>query len=154
MSEATGAGQEQFDGAVVSGVSEGAYFVRLDWVRSAIRRLAGFDPYPGTLNLRLLNADSLPRWRKIRKDAGVSLASPEPESCGGRLVPALVEDRIQAAVVVPDVTRYGEELLEIIAPVHLRTRLGLQDGDLVRLTIPSRGQGQLPFSTAPGGARS
>lgn len=126
----------RFEGAVVSGVREGAYFLGLDWVRQAIRRVTGFDPYAGTLNLRLLDADALARWRKIRSEAGVPLTPPDSESCGGRLIPALVEDQIQAAVVVPDVTRYGDEVLELIASVHLRTRLGLQDGDLVRLTIP------------------
>jgi CTP-dependent riboflavin kinase len=50
-------------------------------------------------------------------------------------VPILLGDGIRAAIVVPDVTRYGEELLEVIAPVHLRTRLGLGDADVLSLTI-------------------
>jgi riboflavin kinase len=124
---------------VVSGTGEGAYFVALDWVRDEIQRVARFDPYPGTLNLRLLGADALRRWGWIRKEAGAPLTPPEPGSCGGRLIPVHVAD-LSAAVVVPDVTRYGDEILEIVAPVQLRTRLGLQDGDLVRLTILRRAQ--------------
>jgi len=131
---ARGTGAEWFEGVVVSGTGEGAYFLGLDWVRNEIRRVGGFDPYPGTLNLRI-TADALPRWSGIRKEAGASLIPPEPDGCGGRLIPALVGDRIRAAVVVPDITRYGEELLEIVAPVHLRAFLGLRDGDRVRLVI-------------------
>jgi len=127
------------EGAVVSGVNEGAYFLGLEWVRNSIRHIVGFDPYPGTLNVRLLDADALLRWRQIRMDAGVPLTPPDPGFCGGRLIPVLVGGAIPAAVVVPDVTRYEEDVLEVIAPLHLRTHLGLQDGDLVRLTIPGGG---------------
>lgn len=125
-----------FEGMVVSGSGEGAYFLGLGWVREEIRRAAGFDPYPGTLNLRLIDGDALHRWGRIRKEAGEPLTPPEPDSCGGRLIPVLVGGLIRGAVVVPEITRYGDELLEIVAPVHLRTRLGLRDGDKVRLTIP------------------
>lgn len=126
---------DQFEGTVVSGAREGAYFLGLGWVRDAIQRIAGFDPYPGTLNVRLPEGDALVRWREVRKTAGASLKPPDPQTCGGRLLPALVEGQIRAAVVIPDVTRYGDEVLEVIAPVRLRTDLGLHDGDRVRLTI-------------------
>ena len=120
---------------MLSGVNEGAHFLGLGWVRDAIRRIAGFDPFPGTLNVRFVEEDALPRWRALRRDAGLSLAPPDAQACGGRLLPALVEGRIPAAVVIPDVTRYEDEVLEVVAPVRLRTVLGLRDGDRVRLGI-------------------
>jgi riboflavin kinase len=129
-----------FDGTVVSGAGEGAYFVALDWVRREIQRLVGFDPYPGTLNLRLPEAGALPRWRRIREATGISLTPPEPGTCGGRLVPVLIGGSLPAAVVVPDITRYGDEIMEIVAPLHLRTRLRLADGARVRVTILGRDQ--------------
>lgn len=127
-------GAEWFEGVVVSGTGEGAYFLGLDWVRKEVQRVAGFDPYSGTLNLRL-PAEALPRWSRLRKEAGASLIPPEPGGCGARLIPVLVGDTVPAAVVVPEITRYGEELLEIVAPVRLRARLGLKDGDRLKLTI-------------------
>jgi CTP-dependent riboflavin kinase len=138
---------EQLEGAVLSGVNEGAYFLGLGWVRDAVRGITGFDPYPGTLNVRLQGTDALVRWRAIRKAAGVPLAPPDPGTCGGRLLPALVEARVRAAVVIPDVTRYGEDVLEVIAPVHLRALLGLRDGDRVRLAVGDGG-----FAPGAGGA--
>jgi riboflavin kinase, archaea type len=140
---------EPFEGTVFSGVSEGATFLGLGWVHDAIQRLAGFDPYPGTLNVRLRDPDALLRWREIRKTAGVSLTAPDPRSCGGRLLPALVEGQVRAAVVIPDVTRYEDEVLEVIAPVRLRTHLGLRDGDRVRLTVGSGGPGSVVEETTP-----
>jgi len=100
-----------------------------------VRNIAGFDPYPGTLNVRLADEDELRRWRAIRDDAAVPVSPPQSEDCEGRLVPVLLGEGLRAAIVVPDVTRYGADLLEIIAPVHLRTRFDLQDGDALSLRI-------------------
>lgn len=138
-------------GAVVSGAGEGATFVALDWFRAAVQRAAGFDPYPGTLNVRLVDADAVERWRRIRDGAGLVVAPPAPDTCGGRLVPVRLDPDVRAAVVVPDVTRYGDDVLEIVAATHLRTRLGLRDGDLVALSYDGaatphgvRGEGGRP----------
>lgn len=121
-------------GTVQSGAGQGARFVSLEWVRTAVRRLLGFDPYPGTLNLWLLDHNMALEWREIRKNEGLLLAPPPPEQCGGRLIPIIVAPNTAAAVIVPDITRYGDEVLEIIAPVHLRSCLGLRDNDRLTLT--------------------
>jgi riboflavin kinase len=105
----------------------------IDWVRSAVREAVGFDPYPGTLNLRLSDADTLHQWREIRKNEALTLHAPSPEHCGGRVVPVVVTPDIPAAVIVPDVTRYGDDVLEIVAAVHLRSHLGLRDDDVLTL---------------------
>lgn len=120
-------------GAVASGAGVGAGFVGLEWFRAAVRGAAGFDPYPGTLNVRLLDAEALASWRRLRGSAGFTLAPPAADACGGRLIPVCIDPDIAAAVVVPDLTRYGDEVLEIVAASHLRTRLGLRDGDRVLL---------------------
>ncbi len=142
-----------FRGRVVSGAGEGARFLSLDWVRAAIRGLGGFDPYPGTLNLRLLEAET-PRWRGIRGNAGARLVPPEPGGCGGRLIPVRLAGAVDALVVVPDITRYGDDLVEVVAPEHLRTRLALRDGDVVSLTIATGSPGRDPSTgrTQGGGA--
>jgi riboflavin kinase, archaea type len=117
-------------GVVASGLGQGAYFMSLPWVRDGVRRLIGFRPYPGTLNVRL-DAEMVAIWQGIRDGGSILLAPPPTEPCGARLFPVVVEGDVEAAVIVPDVTRYGEDLLELIAAVHLRSRLGLHDGSLV-----------------------
>ena len=121
-------------GAVEAGVGQGASFMSLPWVRDAVRQAVGFYPYPGTLNVRLLDADMLGRWREIRNRHALPLVPPPPEQCGGRLVPIVVSSDVAAAVIVPDITRYGADVLEVIAPVHLRSRLWLRNHDLLTLT--------------------
>ena len=123
---------------VTSGLGQGTYFVGLEWVRAAIQELIGFDPYPGTLNLRLVDVTMLRAWREIRETPALFLTPPPPERCGARLIPVVVAPDIPAAVVVPDVTRYGDDVLELVAAVHVRSRLGLQDDDRVTVHIGSR----------------
>jgi riboflavin kinase len=125
-------------GTVVAGAGQGAYFMSLAWVRSAVQGSLGFDPYPGTLNVRLVDPEMLQRWRDVSKQRALVLAPPAPETCGGRLVPITLPSDITAAVIVPDVTRYGDDVLEMIAANHLRSRLGLEDGDVLELTVTER----------------
>ena len=117
----------------MSGVGEGAIFVGLEWFRAAVQRAVGFDPYPGTLNVRLADADGVESWRRIREGSGLAVTPPAPDACGGRLIPIRVGRDVAAAVVVPDLTRYGDDVLEIVAATHLRSRLGLRDGDEILL---------------------
>lgn len=121
-------------GVVTPGLGQGAYFMGLPWVQEGVRRLLGFAPYPGTLNVRL-DREGLAVWRRVRDSGAIVLAPPPPETCGARLVPTSIAVDTEAAVIVPDVTRYEEDLLELIAPVHIRSRLGYGDGELVTLRL-------------------
>ena len=62
------------NGVVTSGLGQGAYFMSLPWVQDAVRRLIGFTPYPGTLNVRL-DADMVGVWRRIQ-DGAIVLVPP------------------------------------------------------------------------------
>jgi riboflavin kinase len=121
------------DGVVVSGLGQGAGFMAIPWVRDAVRRLLGFDPYPGTLNVKLIDPDMVAAWRKIQDGPALRLVPAPPEECGARLFAITMAPDIDAAIIVPDVTRHPEEMLELIAPIHVRSRLGLHDTDRVTL---------------------
>ena len=123
-------------GIVTSGLGQGAHFVSLPWVRDVIRRMTGIEAYPGTLNIRLVDPSMLSAWRRIRQAPGLRVAPPAPEQCGARLIPLVIAPDVAAAVIVPDVTRHGDEMLELVAGVHVRSLLGLRDDDPVTLQIP------------------
>jgi riboflavin kinase len=122
-------------GVVTPGLGRGAVFVGIGWVRDGLRRLTGFEPYAGTLNLRLLGEDVVAAWRDAWARAPLVLVPPAPETCGARIVPVTLASVLDAAVVVPDVTDHPDDLVEIVAPVHVRGRLGLVDGDVVAFTL-------------------
>ena len=107
----------------------------IPWVRDAVRGLIGFDPYPGTLNVKLVDADMVAVWREIQDGPALRLAPPPPEDCGARVFRVTVVPDIDAAIVVPDLTRHANDTLELIAPIHIRNRLGLRDDDRVTLRV-------------------
>ena len=123
---------------MTSGLGQGAHFMALPWVRDAVHHLLGFAPYPGTLNVTLQDPEMIAIWRQIQDGPALRLEPPPPEPCGARLFRTIVAPDVEAAVIVPDLTRHSESLLELIAPIHVRTRLGLRDDDRVMLQIRSR----------------
>ncbi len=136
-------------GTVVSGSGDAAAFVAIPWVRDAVRARVGFDPFPGTLNLLVSDAGMLSTWRAVRRSSGERLTPPHEDECGGRLIAVTVEPAIAAAIVVPDITRHGESILEVLAASRLRTELGLDDGDVVTVTLPTTTPPPLAPSPAP-----
>lgn len=125
------------EGVVTTGLGQGARFMAIPWVRDAVRFLVGFDPYPGTLNVKLADPDMIAAWRQLQDGPALRLAPPSPEACGARLFRVTVAPGVEAAIIVPDVTGHGEATLELIAPVHVRNHLGLRDDDRVTLRVRS-----------------
>ena len=41
------------EGIVISGLGKGAVFMSIDYYKKEIKEKLGFDPYPGTLNLKI-----------------------------------------------------------------------------------------------------
>lgn len=44
-------------------------------------------------------------------------------------------DKIEGAIIIPQVPDYPEDMMEVIAPVSLRKTLKLKEGDEVQLTF-------------------
>jgi riboflavin kinase len=124
-----------FEGTVFSGMYQGGYYISQEGYREQIVERLGFDPYPGTLNLRLREEDlearrmleALPGAR-IEGFRGVDRAFG-----GARCYPILVNGEAEGAVIVAERTSYDLSVMEVIAPVNLRERFGLEDGDAVRV---------------------
>ena len=118
-------------GKVVSGNQRGRLFVGLPWVKKQINEKLGFNPYIGTLNLRLPNKT---RLNSIHEADGIIIV-PEEGYYDGKCFKALVNGKVEGAVVLPDVPGYPPDLLEILAPINLRETLGLKDGMEVEVTV-------------------
>lgn len=123
-----------FSGVVCSGVGEAAGFLAIDWVRDGMRHAFGFEPWPGTLNLRMDGAD-WQRWRARLFEHPAIVLAPAPGFCPARCFAVRLADRIDGAIVFPEVPGYPQDKLEIVAPLHLRTAFALQDGDRLRVQV-------------------
>lgn len=120
-----------FKGRVTTGLGEGQYYISLEGYRKQFIDKLGFEPYPGTLNLQLKEPFARHEAAAVKiegfKDASRTFG-------GGKCYPVMI-DGVKAVVIRPDRSSYPLNLVEIIAPVNLRKKLGLKDGDEVEVTL-------------------
>jgi CTP-dependent riboflavin kinase len=119
-------------GRVFSGKGEAAGFTALDWVRAQCGARLGFEPYAGTLNLRIEREEDLKRWTVLRVCPGIGLDGPA-RYCAARCYPVTIAGRIVGAIVLPLVEGYPADVVELLAPMALRQTLQLRDGDELAL---------------------
>jgi riboflavin kinase len=121
-----------FKGTVFSGTGEGRKFIDLPWVKRQIEEKLGFTPYSGTLNIRLLKERA--KQKKLLENAKRLEVHPEKGYCIGILIKANI-DSLEGAIIIPQVTNYPSDILEVIAPWYLRERLKITDGSEVTVTV-------------------
>ena len=119
-------------GIVSSGSGEGKRFTQLRWVKKQIRKKLGFEPYAGTLNLYLSPDAQI--FSLLNKFSGIRIPA-RGGFASGRLYKVLIADKVHGAIVRPEVPDYPKGLLEIIAPINLREKFNLRDGDEVEIKV-------------------
>ncbi|HUL61922.1 MAG TPA: DUF120 domain-containing protein, partial [Methanocella sp.] len=112
-------------GKLVTGLGEGQYYISLDGYRRQFNQKLGFDPFPGTMNLKLTEPFVPPEQDAIKIEG----FRDENRTFGGCRCYKVNVRGIRGAIVRPDRTSYSPMLIEIIAPVNLRKSLGIADGD-------------------------
>jgi len=129
-----------FEGDVVSGLYEGAYYIGKGGYRDQIREKLGFDPYPGTLNVKIRQEDYERRRRLEARPAVVIEGFKNGERAFGacRCYPLLINDEVEGALIVADRTTHNTGVMEIVSPIYLRRHFSLSDGDRVRLAFSNR----------------
>lgn len=121
---------------MVSGIGEGKYYMSLGPYKEQFTAALGFEPYPGTLNIRLVPSSLAIRkkidaldWTRIKG------FSTDGRTFGdARCIPCRI-GTIKCGIVVPGRTHYPDDLLEVIAPVALRRRLGVEDNDSINVEV-------------------
>jgi len=125
------------EGEVFTGLGEGAYYVSQPGYRRQFIEKLGFDPYPGTLNLKV--EEQSQRERKLLETyPSITLEGfmNGMRSFGQvKCYRARVNDMVDGIAVTALRSHYGEDVLEIVAPKSLREILGLKDGDSVKVRV-------------------
>ena len=120
-------------GKVSSGSGEGTKFIELPWVRKQIVEKLGFVPHPGTVNIKL--TEGIGELKKMLKKAKAIEISPAKGFCRGWCFNAYFMDNLKCAIVIPEVESYPEDIIEVIAPISLREKFKLKNGDMVEVKI-------------------
>ena len=109
-------------------------FLGMPWVQMQIGQLLSQPPYPGTLNLRI--GPEIHSLIFSKRKSFYCIADPSDPSCPGYLKSILMRTSQRSYedgfLIVPDRSVY-EDVLEIVSAVHLRSELGISDGDRIDL---------------------
>ena len=129
-----------FKGRVVSGMGEGAYYMSLDGYKKQFKEKLGYEPYPGTLNVKLVDQIFMNSIREISRYPSVFINgfSDNSRTYGWvKCYRADINDGIvnDAAVLVLERTHYDDSMLEVIAPMSIKKAAGIKNGDEVRIKI-------------------
>jgi riboflavin kinase len=129
-----------FEGNIVSGMGEGAYYMSLEGYRKQFKEKLGYEPYPGTLNIRLTDPIFMNARRELGKHQSIFI---DGFSDGRRTYGwvkcyrAVINDGAVdiAAVLVLERTHYDDSMLEVIAPSSIKQAAGIKNGERVKVQV-------------------
>jgi riboflavin kinase len=130
------------EGTVFTGLGEGAYYISKEHYRKQFIEKLGFDPYPGTLNLKLTADYDLKTRTELEAYPAIEIQGFKNEDRTFGLVkcyPVTIDNKVKGALISALRSHYGNSVVEVIAPVCLRKQLNLKDGNKVKvevLTLP------------------
>ncbi|MHA1769102.1 MAG: DUF120 domain-containing protein [Candidatus Thorarchaeota archaeon] len=123
-------------GRVVTGLGEGAYYV--DMYSSRLQKALGFKPHLGTLNIKIVDDESRKALGRMKNTPPLVLTGFEHKGrTFGDVIcyRVMVNNDIEAAVVIAQRTHHQDDVLEVVAPINIREKLNLEDNSLVSLTL-------------------
>ncbi|MCH8067060.1 MAG: CTP-dependent riboflavin kinase [Nanoarchaeota archaeon] len=126
-------GDTALEGIVVVGLGTGAVFMSIDHYKAEFKDKLGFDPYPGTLNMVLNN-----RQTNLLKDINpirIESFKKDNKTFGGVSCYKVKINNVDGAIIVPDLTEHEEDTIEIIAPINLKLKLNIKDGDKIKIEL-------------------
>lgn len=126
------------EGTVFTGLGEGAYYISKEDYRKQIVEKLGFEPYPGTLNVKLSNDYDIKTRMELDAYPAIEIKGFQNEDRSFGFVkcyPAVIGGKVKGALVTALRSHYDVSVLEIIAPVCLRRQLSLKDGGKVKVEV-------------------
>ncbi len=125
-------GVEVISGIIASGLGEGAYFMSMPHYKGEIKKKLGFNAYPGTLNLEAIKSriDSLKKRTPIK----IKGFKKDNKTFGGADCYRAKIKNINGAIIIPHLTKH-KDVIEFIAPIHLKSKLKLKDGDKIKVEL-------------------
>jgi riboflavin kinase len=129
-----------FEGRVVSGVGEGAYYMSLEGYRKQFEKKIGYIPFLGTLNLEISDDLSIENRENLesRNCYFINGFSDPNRSYGWvKCYPAIINNnkKIKSHLLILERTHHAKNMLELISPINLKRVLSIRNGDYVDFKI-------------------
>jgi len=131
-------------GYVQSGIGEGGYYVSIKGYYDQFQNKLGYNPYKGTLNLKLNDANNALLNEKLKNNKPITIEGFEdqqrqygPVDCYECLIyrPDKMDSKQKAAILKIERTHHKGNIIEILAEDYLRDLLHLVDDDKIVIEI-------------------
>jgi riboflavin kinase len=121
-------------GKIVDGLKDGRYYLSQKEYRKNILEKLGFEPYPGTLNIKLNDQNIKERLQKMN---GIEI---EGFRTNDRIFGSIKcfkskINGVDSSVIIPERSHYGSNILEVISSFDLRKKLKLKNGSEVFVNV-------------------
>ena len=120
-------------GEITTGMGKAKYFISNDYYSNQIIKKCGFKAYPGTLNI-IIDEKLIDEISNIKNNTK-NIINQKGNFGAVKYIKAILNEKIEGAIVFPDKTAHDENYLEFIADENLRKKFNLKDGDLVEIEI-------------------
>jgi CTP-dependent riboflavin kinase len=121
-------------GELFTGMGDGADYIGMEPYQEKIEAVTGYRPFPGTLNLRV-EPEELEELKKGREPEVIEEFKYQGQQCSQLEVYPVKVNGEKAAYIDIEITDYGGDVMEIIAPEYLRGKLDLEDGEEVEVAL-------------------
>lgn len=128
----------EFQGTAISGMGEGAYYMSKEGYRKQFVQKLGFEPYPGTLNIKLSEQVYVNAKRELDRYPSVFIDGFEDgqRTYGWvKCYPASINGKVDGAVLILERTHHDDSVIEFIAPVRIKESASINDGDQVNVLV-------------------
>jgi riboflavin kinase len=129
-----------FEGHIITGMGEGAYYMSLDGYKKQFKEKLGYEPYPGTLNIKLNSMLFVEARKEMLKYPSINIEgfSDQSRTFGWvKCYPASINDskNINSSILILERTHYDDSIIELIAPFSIKEQFSLKNGDYVKLKV-------------------
>ncbi len=124
------------EGELIDGLGEGRYYVSITGYHDQFVEKLGFDPYPGTLNVKL-NPAGIETRKKLDGLDWILIKGFNAENRtfgNARCLRCFIGD-YPCAIVVPGRSHNADDVIELISPVELRKAMNLNTRDRVTVRV-------------------
>ncbi|MEW6528328.1 MAG: DUF120 domain-containing protein [Candidatus Micrarchaeota archaeon] len=124
-------------GTIVSGFGEGKYYMAFSEYKKQIKEKLGFNPYEGTLNIRLLPEETTKKTYYLKNSEPIIIKGFKrgKRTFGDLFTYPCTINKIKCALVIPLRTRHPFEIIEIISTVNLKNKLMKKDKDKIKINF-------------------
>jgi riboflavin kinase, archaea type len=129
-----------FEGHIITGMGEGAYYMSLKGYTQQFKEKLGYEPYPGTLNIKLNSSSYVEAKKEMLKYPSITIEgfSDQSRTFGWvKCYPAYINDsvNINSSILILERTHYDDSIIEIIAPFSIKEQYSLKNGDHIKLKV-------------------